>query len=391
MSSYSLAAQPRVRCGAGAHRELAASLPAETASVFLVLDAGLQGTGIPDQIAGALPAGTHLTTGLVPGHEPTVESVDALAEQARGLSEPVIVGVGGGTALDTAKLVAALQPVPGSVDRYLLTADALPARQPSVMIPTTAGTGSEATRTAIVKDSAGRKAWIFGDRLLPDAIVLDPGLTIELPPHITRATGIDAFVHGLEAATAQAANSFSRAAGLEAVRLTRAYLGRAAADGADLAARQGMLEAATLAGIAIDRAGTGLAHNIGHALGALYQVPHGVAVALGLHASIDWSVAHAGDVFAPAARAMADGAVAAELPELYRQWLRALGSDWLAWGLGTATLDADALARAMRTQETAPMADNNAARPDAAALTRLATATVASCEACAARSPAVGA
>jgi len=381
MASYALGGTPRVRCGIGARDTLAAEIPAHVTDILLVTDAGIDAAGIADRVRGALPHGVTVETAHTPNHEPTVASVDAIAEQARHLARPLILGVGGGTVLDTAKLVAGLHPVRASVTSYLLGGAAFEERRPSIMVPTTAGTGSEGTRTCIVTDSQDRKCWVFGDALLPDAIVLDAELTAGLPPHLTLATGIDAFVHAFEAASAQAANAFSRAQGLHAIRLARTHLGPAAAAGSDLTARQGMQEAAMLAGFAIDSAGTGMAHNIGHALGSLYHVPHGVAVAVGLAASIDWTVSPSPAGFDDVAQAMDREAAGGDVPALYRAWLQELGTDWLCRGLGEAPVDGADLARAMAAPENAPMATNNARQPTDHDLDALARSTLTGCDA----------
>ena len=223
MPRYALGATPRVHCGPGARSELVSLLQAGTRDILLVTDRGIESAGVAERVRNVLPETTRVETAYAPSHEPTVADIDNVADQARGLAEPVIIAVGGGTVLDTAKLVAALQPLNESAHAYLLGAGNFSTRLPSLMVPTTSGTGSEGTRTCIVTDSHDRKCWIFGDVLLPDAIVLDPELTTGLPVDLTLATGIDAFVHAFEAASAQAANAVSRAQGLHAIRVI-AYL-----------------------------------------------------------------------------------------------------------------------------------------------------------------------
>ena len=140
-----------------------------------------------------------------------------------------------------------------------------------------------------------RKVWTWGDALLPDLIVLDPEATATMPPVVTTRTGLDAFVHALEAVTGQRRDQRPPEPALAAVELVRDHLPYAVADGSDLRARAAMQEAAYLAGTAIDGCGTGIAHAIGHALGSLHHVPHGVAVAVGLEAALAWNVEGAPD------------------------------------------------------------------------------------------------
>ena len=158
-----------------------------------------------------------------------------------------------------------------------------PGRRPIVAIPTTSGTGAEVTRTCIVADRAGRKSWTWGDEMLPDLVVLDPTAAATMPHAVTvghRARRVRPRDRGVQRAAAQLGRRGSRASGRS--RSSSTHLPRVAADGSDLASRQAMQEAAFLAGIAIDNCGTGVAHSIGHALGSLYHVPHGISVAVGL-------------------------------------------------------------------------------------------------------------
>ena len=111
----------------------------------------------------------------------------------------IVIGVGGGSALDTAKQAAVVATAAMGVEHYALAANPLPGHRPMIAIPTTAGTGAEVTRTCIVTDRDGRKVWTWGDELLPDLVVLDPVSTVTMPAHVTAATGLDAFVHALEA------------------------------------------------------------------------------------------------------------------------------------------------------------------------------------------------
>lgn len=360
---YTLPATPRAICGPGARSSLSGELEEHCGSVLLVSDAGLARTPVLDQVLAALPAESRVTTFLAPVGEPTLDVVDRGAEHARMLDDPLVIGVGGGSALDTAKLVAALQTNSDPAEAYTL-GQATPDRQArTIMLPTTAGTGAEATRTCIVADQNGTKLWIFGDGLLPDAAILDAALCTGLPRAVTITTGLDAFVHGLEAATAQNATCMSRSLGIEAIRLAGLYLDRAAADGADLTARQAMLEASLIAGAAINGAGTGIAHNIGHALGSLYHVPHGLAVALGLDASIDWTAEAGGPALAAAAEALGRTQDGGGLPEAYQMWLNELAFDKIVADAELPDPDRTAIADAMHAPENTPMAVNSARQP----------------------------
>ena len=363
MTCYTLPATPRAVCGPGARTSLAAEVQSHAGDVLLVSETGLARTSVLDQVRGVLPGDARVSTFLAPAGEPTLAVVDRGAERVRTLRDPLVIGVGGGSALDTAKLIAALRTTRDSIAAYTLGRATFGGRSPAIMLPTTAGTGAEATRTCIVADESGRKLWVFADVLLPDAAILDGELCTGLPRGVTVTTGLDAFVHGLEAATAQTATGMSRALGVEAMRLARIHLETAATDGGDLDARQAMLEASLLAGCAINAAGTGIAHNIGHALGSLYHVPHGLAVAVGLDASIDWTAEIDGPGLAAAAAAFPDVRHTSGLPGLFRDWLARLDLDAIVRTAGLPHPDRTALAHAMASDENAPMAANSARVP----------------------------
>lgn len=380
--SYETGPVPAVMAGPGCSGRLAERLPGDARSLLLVCDVGVAAAGLPERVEAALPDALAVERFVAPAGEPAVATIDAAAEIARGLDRPVIVGLGGGTAMDIAKLVAALTRNPGSVAQYTLSARPLAGRAPAFMIPTTAGTGAEVARTCVLSDDAGRKLWAWSPELGPDGILLDPELTLSLPAGVTLATGLDAFVHALEAASGQAGNRWIEAMALAAIRLVRANLAAVAARPHDLEARQAMQEAALLAGMAIDAGGTGIAHNIGHALGTCYHLPHGIAVALGLQASLDWSVAGAAERFSAAAAAFEPGLETEQLPAACGNWMQQLGFGPIAAALLPSSLDAALLGEAMAATENAPMARNSARPPQAEEFTGLAERVIAVCEHC---------
>lgn len=376
-SPYATGPVPPLVCGTGELARLPELLPADVADVLLVTDAGVAAAGLADRVEATLAEGPSVTRFVAPAGEPAVATVDEAAARARSLQRPVIVGVGGGTALDVAKLVAGLATTDRSLDDYLLGADTLSERAPAVMIPTTSGTGSEVTRTCIVSGAGGAKLWVWSPVLEPDHVLLDPSLTTSMPRSLKVSTGLDAFVHALEAATGRAQNRFNEACGLQAIHLATHALETFAADSADLEAAGTMQEAAMLAGLAIDSGGTGIAHNIGHALGSLYHVPHGIAVAIALEASLEWSVVDSGARFGRAAHAFGEGERSETLPSAYAQWLERLDFPAVAAPALPASLDADALAETMAAEENVPMARNGARRPAHGDLEHLAQRTVA--------------
>ncbi len=378
---FEIGRAPRTIVGAGALGALRGAVESlGSGHAVLVVDAAVVGLGYAERVVQAL-AGVPTTVHVIPAGEPTVASVDAAADVVRRAPSPVVIGVGGGSALDTAKQAAVVAPGESGVEPYLLCATPLPGRRPIIAVPTTSGTGAEVTRTCILSDHDGRKLWTWGDEMLPDVVVLDPTAAASMPHAVTVGTGLDAFVHALEACSGARRNSLSAASAQRALRLVVDHLPRAAADGSDLAARQGMQEAAYLAGLAIDGCGTGVAHAIGHALGSLYHVPHGVSVAVGLQAALAWNVEGDPAAFADAADAL--GAAVDEVPGVFADLVqrtdlgavvRTIASASAAAG---APWDPDAVGEAMAAPENQPMLHNNARAVDDGARHALAGRTVA--------------
>jgi alcohol dehydrogenase len=372
--SYELGRMPRILIG---ETSLSSLFPIfwgwETLSIVLIIDQAMANTDYLQKIKESLkkyPIGEH----IVPAGEPTIESVNAAALFARSYPRTVIIGIGGGSVLDTAKQVAAIVPSHEGIEHYLLAANPFPGRRHLIAIPTTAGTGAEVTRTCIVSDANGRKMWTWGDEMLPDVVILDAAVTATVPAPITAATGLDALVHALEANTGQRKNAISSAAALQAIRLVRRHLPAAVRNGQDLEARAALQQAALLAGTAIDNAGTGIAHCIGHALGTLYKLPHGIAVTLALEASLEWNIAGASEVYKDAADVF--HVKPHDLPTAFKRLLEDSHFVDAVRGLKDVNLDANAIADTMNAPENQPMLNNNARAVSEADRLELAKQTV---------------
>lgn len=376
-------ATPRILAGPDALERIGAILPPAPGAVLIIADAGMLDTGLIDRLEQALPAGREVTRFVCPPGEPTLETVNAAAGEARRRPGAVTVGLGGGSALDCAKLVASLSATALPAEDLTLGRHVPPPRGPSVMIPTTSGTGSEVTHTAIVSDAAGHKLWAWAPDMAPDAVILDPDLSMSVPPAMIIGTGLDAFVHGLEAVTGQGRDAFTELYGLAAIRHARSALAPYRRDPRDRHAAGHMQLAATLAGLAINTGGTGIAHTIGHALGSLYHVPHGIAVALGLQASLEWSIAADPARYATVAPAFGvpDDEPRA-LAGAFDEWLDALDFPTAARPALPSTLDTGALAREMANPANQPMRRNNARPATEADLDRLAERVTACWSAC---------
>ncbi|MGC6518284.1 MAG: iron-containing alcohol dehydrogenase [Candidatus Puniceispirillaceae bacterium] len=224
--------------------------------------------------------------------EPKLSMMDEIIALCRKEGCDGVIGIGGGSALDMAKIASIVLAADRPADDYWMMAHPLPAASlPSVMVPTTAGTGSESCSTNIIANRQGHKGWIWGPETKPDLIIHDPVLGVSLPANLTGWCGMDAFIHAFEASTNIYAHDSARAYGHQALKLIVEALPRAIADGTDLEARQKMLLASAWAGAAIDQVGTAVAHHISHAMASLAPIHHGHATAIGFEATLAWIIA----------------------------------------------------------------------------------------------------
>jgi alcohol dehydrogenase class IV len=239
--------------------------------------------------------------------EPSVDDVDVVLSAAQQAGPvDLVLGIGGGSAIDVAKALAVLLAHPEVNVRDLLSGTPVPGRGlPTVMVPTTAGTGAEATPNSIILvPQDALKVGIVSPCLLPDLVLLDPLLTVSLPAAITAHTGIDALCHAVECYTSKKANLFSDLYGLEAIRLIGRSIRRAVADGNDVAARQDMLLGAYYGGVCIATSSTTAVHALAYPLGGRYRVPHGLSNAMLLPAIMAFNAVGNEARFADMARAM---------------------------------------------------------------------------------------
>jgi alcohol dehydrogenase class IV len=356
MTGFALARTPAVAVGPGRVDRIGADLrqlTGDVASVLLVADPGLQPLGITARTEDALTGAGHRVTlfdGFTP--DPRESHVAAGAALAWEANAQVVIGLGGGSALDASKMISVAMVADRPLESYRLAATPLPARRVCLIsVPTTAGTGSETTAVSILSDDDKIKYWFWGDALKPDFVVLDPELTVGLPPVLTAATGLDTLVHAIEAMTSRSASPGNDFYARPAIELVVEYLPRAVSQPDDIDARTRMLLAATTAGVAIDNAGTALAHNIGHALGSLMPIHHGHAVALAMEATLPWVIEGNPRAFARVAEAFGVGSDVHALPYAYSKLLDEVGFDRRL----PASVDADVLAARMAAPENAAM------------------------------------
>jgi len=271
-----------VRFGAGVLNEIGALAAARLGErVFLVTDPGLMATGLVDRALLLLrEAGVSATLFSEVVADPPSEVVRLAA--ARAAEATGVIGLGGGSSLDVAKLVALLAAGAERLEDVFGVGKARGPRLPLILIPTTAGTGSEVTPISIVTTGAKEKMGVVSPVLLPDVALLDPELTLGLPAPVTAATGIDAMVHAIEAYASKNANNnpISRHLAAQALTLIGASLETAVKDGANLAARSAMLLGSMLAGQAFANSPVAAVHALAYPLGGHFHIPHGLSNAL---------------------------------------------------------------------------------------------------------------
>lgn len=282
MNPFSFNTTPSLRMGAGLAGELGQiTRPICGDRVLLVTDPGMMATGLVQQATDCLrAAGVEVTLFDQVQADPSEEIVLQAAQQALGKTG--VIGFGGGSSLDVAKLAALLAASNQPLAEAYGIGNAQGPRLPLVLVPTTAGTGSEVTPISIVTTGASEKMGVVSPLLLPDLALLDPELTLGLPAHVTAATGIDAMVHAIEAYASVNANNnpISRALAVEALGLMGRMLLRAVQKPDDLEARTGMLLGSMLAGQAFANSPVAAVHALAYPIGGHYKVPHGLSNAL---------------------------------------------------------------------------------------------------------------
>lgn len=271
------------------------------AACLFVTDPELRRLGLSDPAVASLSkAGLDVTVFDEVEADPSRETLLAAVAAGREAAASGVVGFGGGSSMDVAKLAALLLGSGESLDEAWGVGRARGPRLPLVLVPTTAGTGSEVTPVSIVTVGAEEKRGVSSPMILPDLAVLDPDLTLGLPPHITAATGIDAMVHAIEAYTSKNTNNnpLSRLLAREALRLLGANIETAVLDGGDRAARSAMLLGSMLAGQAFANSPVAAVHALAYPIGGIFHVPHGLSNALMLPHVLRFNAPEAGTLYA---------------------------------------------------------------------------------------------
>ena len=331
--SYEFRSVPRIVCEAGALHSVGKVLRDLGAQrVMLVCDPGIVSLGFAVMAQASLEvAGCAVTLfdQVVP--DPSSVVVKEAAEQARQFKADGVLGLGGGSSLDAAKLVALLINSEQPLEALYGTDNALGQRIPLVLVPTTAGTGSEVTWVSVITDEQQRKQAVYSSQMMPDVAVLDPQLTLGLPARVTAATGLDAMVHAIEAYTSRTRkNPIADGLATAALGMLGANLRKVLANGQDVAARTAMLQGSLMAGMAFVNASVAAIHGLAYPLGARFHIPHGHANALVMAPVLRFNLSAAQHQYAELATYLLPGRHfehEAEAAEAFVQAIEALVAD----------------------------------------------------------------
>ncbi|MGM7724274.1 iron-containing alcohol dehydrogenase [Metabacillus sp. Hm71] len=250
--------------------------------IALVSDKGLEQVGVVQKVIDLIePLSIPTVTFTKIAGEPTFQLLQEAVQTLNAEECDLIIGIGGGSALDVAKATAALCGK-DDLSPYLSGAKTIESREVKcILLPTTSGTGSEVTMNAIFGDEEQQvKRGIVSPVFLPDVAIIDPELTISCPPRVTAASGVDAFTHAIESYIAIKATPLTKVYSEQAMKLFTSNITRAVHNGRDLEARVGMSWVSSLAGVALANAGVGAVHALAYPLGGKYHIEHGVANAL---------------------------------------------------------------------------------------------------------------
>jgi alcohol dehydrogenase len=274
---------PVTLCGLGALSACGQEAQSRGVShLFVMVDSFLRHAGMTAGLERSLAMkGVAMTVWLCPPGEPCITDVCAAVAQLRESKCDGVMAFGGGSVLDAAKAVALLGTNPEQTLSAITESSVLRPRLPLIAVPTTAGTGSETTNVTVIIDAVSRRKQVLAHAsLMPDVAILDAALTEGVPAQVTAMTGIDALTHAIEAYSALNATPFTDSLALGAMAMIGQSLPKAVGYGHDLAARESMLLASCMAGMAFSSAGLGLCHAMAHQPGAALHIPHGQANAM---------------------------------------------------------------------------------------------------------------
>jgi alcohol dehydrogenase class IV len=296
-----------LKIGGGAFNEAAGILPGlKCRQPFIVTDAFLAGSGLAGRLKDQIVAsGSHCKIFAGSVADPTTEAVDQGVRAFVEGKHDSLVSLGGGSSIDTAKAIGLLVANGGRISDYKVPKPIPVSGPPHVAIPTTAGTGSEVSPFTVISDSATEeKMLVAGGALVPSAAIVDYELTMSMPRRLTADTGTDSLTHAIEAYVSRKANTFSDALALPAMKTIWAEVPIAFHQPDNRSAREAMMLAATLAGMAFSNASVALVHGMSRPIGFFFHVPHGLSNAMLLPAVTRFSAEAAPARYANCARAM---------------------------------------------------------------------------------------
>nr|WP_321980873.1 iron-containing alcohol dehydrogenase [uncultured Cohaesibacter sp.] len=278
-----------------------------TKAPLVVTDQTMTALGITKKVKGILTsAGFCVDVFDRCEQEPTAASLTVGIEQILERQNDLIIALGGGSPIDSAKAMAQVAHFGGAISDYKFPRDVSEPGLPLIAIPTTAGTGSEVTRSSVITDEkTDEKMLCIGDGFVPTIAIVDFSLTMTVPARVTADSGLDALTHALEAYVSRKANPYSDAMALAALKLIAPNLRTVYTEPANEAAREAIMTGAHFAGLAFSNASVALVHGMSRPIGANFHVPHGMSNAMLLPAVTRFSVPHAKDRYAEASRAMA--------------------------------------------------------------------------------------
>ncbi|MEH7801709.1 iron-containing alcohol dehydrogenase [Bacillus pumilus] len=285
MRNFEYHCQTKMMMGTGQSKEIGSiveDIVLPGATVMIVTDSGVRNAELVQPIEAYLQeAGYSVFIFDQVSPNPRDNECLAGAELFRKEQASAVIAIGGGSPMDTAKAIALLGPNGGIPEDYISGKKAYASLSPLICIPTTAGTGSEVTRSSVITLAASHKKITLKHALLrPTIAILDPALTLTVPKGITAATGVDALVHAIEGYSCKVTNPISKAMGASAMETIVKYLPKAYENGSDLEARYKMQEGSLLAGLCFGSADVAAVHCLAEALGSLYDTPHGIANAV---------------------------------------------------------------------------------------------------------------
>jgi alcohol dehydrogenase len=276
--------------------------------IFIVTDPGIKSAGLVDLMAGVLDRmkiNHRFFTEVEP--DPKIEVVFSSLAAARDFGPDLIIGFGGGSSLDISKVTSVMLTNAVSIEKYFGMELVPEPGIPLILVPTTAGTGSEMTSICVLSDTQNKvKKGIVSEHMFARVALLDPQLTLGLPPHITAMTGMDALVHAIESYTGVRATLFTDTLNLQAICLIATNLRQAYAHGENREARENMLNASCLAGMAFSNTQNGLDHALALAIGGKFHLPHGLLTAFILPWVMEYNLLANPEKFIQIARAFGE-------------------------------------------------------------------------------------